>query len=194
MNYNLNSRVYFWRTNDPGPFQFQGNLFSTKSLENISNTPKQCSSVPRLCLNFSAYFFLFPVCTCPLEMIVALGDAAEWQRDSEAAGQGDDWEERHMWSRWFLWFPYEGQPGHSGTQRTVVCAASLHLWSCLSGKVSFCLCCREVEGAFNKYARWAIRSLELWRSWGILHTTILGRLCCDYFMSWPRCLFAGCWQ
>lgn len=184
-NYNLNLIAHFLKKKLSRSFPV-GEFV----LENISNPPKQCGSGLKFCLNSSAYFFNFQ---CVPDR--RAGDATEWQGHFRGSTAGVRLErEAHVEQMVHLWFPYEDQLGHPGTQRTVVRAACLHSCSCLSGEVSFCLCCREVEGALNKFSRRSIRSLELWCSWGIFHTTILWRLCCDYSMSWPRCLFAGCWQ
>lgn len=190
INYNLNLIAHFWRSY-PGPSQL-GNLYSTESLENISNTTNNAAQDWSSAWTLEHIFFNFQCTRVPDRRA---GDATGWQGDFRGSAAGVRRErEAHVEQMVPLWFPYEGQLGHPGTQRTVVRAACLHLWSCLSGKVSFCLCCREVEGAFNKFAHRSIRSLEVWFSWGSFHTTVLWRLCCDYSMSWPWCLFAGCWQ
>lgn len=143
INYNLNLIAHFWRRNYPGPSQL-GDLYSTESLENISNTPKQCGSGLKFCLNSSANFFNFQ-CACVPDR--RAGDATEWQGDFRGSAAGVRLErEAHVEQMVPLWFPYEGQLGHPGTQWTVVCAACLHLWSCLSGKVSFCFAVEKLKG------------------------------------------------
>lgn len=58
-------------------------------------SPKQGSSGPLFCLNFSAYFSIYSVQVSPRDTSHS-GDAFEWQGDSNGAWQGCDWRERHM--------------------------------------------------------------------------------------------------
>lgn len=146
---------YVKENSPPNPWRISA-IFSRAS-------PKQGSSGLLFCLNFSAYFNIYSVPESSRDTSHP-GEAFQWQADLNRAWQGCDWIVRGTCrADGFSVIPTWGP---TGTNWNAFVALSVGGGSL----ASYCLCCREIEGAFNQF----------WRRFG------------DYFMSQPRCCFAGC--
>lgn len=137
-------------------------------MENISNIPVCISQTRQLKAAISACFIV-TVCTCRRETLVTLEMPLNGREIWTERGRGATGERGTCWADGSSVIPTWGPTGTNwnAVGHGAHCLSSFVVLSvrkdCLA---SYCLCCREIEGAFNKSAWWAIRSLELQRSWG----------------------------